>query len=384
MDSSSKPEFNQGVPWYRNHDYYVSRAAEYLAKFSKFKRDSEHRREIEASFEFNVARLIFESNLIEGAGFPSEGETRKIIADHLPALPANFSAYVPFYEEGGGIKSLFSKPRIQDIDSAIKKAALAHREIIPSISFAGKPRAYREVGQHLVAAMEARFLALQWITDFSMELAWKSVRSINVAQEERKKFLRAILEARGKKRIQPRKLFTHASIRKLHSVMASSLLPADSHVRAGQYRIDNRSVGWEIQFPGPDLVRDCMDEFIAQSDRVMRGTYSGASQAAVFGAAAEISYHFVRIHPFPDFNGRLSRIIMNMVLMPGKSPVPIALRGNKKGKNRYFTALRHANRGNLRSLTTLIAMRFVETLEEIDKNLSLAGKPTIWDTQTDD
>ena len=62
----------------------------------------------------------------------------------------------------------------------------------------------------------------------------------------------------------------------------------------------------------------------------------------------------------------------------GTCVIPIAIRGDRKGRQQYFTALRHANRGMIQSLGALIAKRVTETFQEIDANLELAGLPTIW------
>ena len=58
-------------------------------------------------------------------------------------------------------------------------------------------------------------------------------------------------------------------------------------------------------------------------------------------------------------------------------PFSIAIRGDKKGKHRYLTALRHANRGNMDSYICLILRTLVESFQEIDANLTRAGVPTL-------
>jgi len=203
-------------------------------------------------------------------------------------------------------------------------------------------------------------------------------------RKKRDEELRKLYKVLNVERIRHRRIFTHTGLKNLHRVLAHGLMPDDAGVPAGKYRIDSRSVGWDIAFPAPELVRESMSNFLRESDELLMDFIRGESDKDLLQLAAQISYHFVRIHPFPDFNGRLSRIIMNMVLLMGRCPVPIAIRGDKKGKDRYFTALRHANSGNMKSLDALVAMEVVEAFQGIDKNLELAGLPTIWSVEIEE
>jgi Fic family protein len=96
-----------------------------------------------------------------------------------------------------------------------------------------------------------------------------------------------------------------------------------------------------------------------------------------YQAAASISYDFVSIHPFPDYNGRVSRVIMNMVLLALHCPFPVSLKGTKKERHRYFLSLRKANNGNLDFLSSLIAKSVVETFQELDRHLEKSDLPTL-------
>lgn len=99
--------------------------------------------------------------------------------------------------------------------------------------------------------------------------------------------------------------------------------------------------------------------------------------------AAEFHYKFVRIHPFDDGNGRMSRILMNFILMQYSYPPVIIKTENKEG---YYIALQQADAGiitpfieyiaeNLNnSLDIMIAGANGESIEEsddIDKEMLL-------------
>ena len=378
MSSERPPEFRAKAPWYRNGDYYRYMAREYLDKFRRLSPKSKQAPEIHNSIAFNSARLIFESNLIEGAGLSSEGETRKLIEEHFPSLPGQLRDFTPFFRHDGGLEALLSKSKLKDVRRVIRESGLPPEKVIPSISFAGQPRAFREVLQHYQALGYADHLTLDSLVSAAVEETRDALKTRYKGNpKKRDDALRKLRKAFRKDRIRHKRLFTHTNLKNLHRVLAHGLMPDDAGVPAGEYRIDNRSVGWDIAFPAPELVQESMNNFVQRSDELLKNLILVRSETDLFQTAAEISYHFVRVHPFPDFNGRLSRIVMNMVLMTGGCAIPIAIRGDRKGRRRYFTALRHANSGNMRSLGALVAMRVTETFQEIDANLKLAGLPTI-------
>ena len=382
MGSEEPPKFRPKAPWYRNGDYYAYIADEYLQKLYTLHEETPEWSEVSNSMAFNRTRLIFESNLIEGAGLPSEGETRRLIEEHFPVLPGRPRDYFPFLGKDGGLKIPLSKDNLKEVRRAIKQSGLPRGKVIPSVSFSGKSRAFREVLQHYQALEHAQHLARDWWDSISTEYL-RVIGALLLKKGDRDDEFPQILKEVNVERLRHKRLFAHTNLKKLHRVLAHGLVPNDAGVPAGQYRIDNRSVGWDLAFPAPELVRESMDNFVGRSDRLLMGVVLVDSGGALYQTAAEISYHFVRVHPFPDFNGRLSRIIMNMVLWIGGCPIPIAIRGDRKGRKRYFTALRHANRGNMKFLEALIAMRTTETFQEIDANLELAGLPTIWSVDVD-
>lgn len=70
-------------------------------------------------------------------------------------------------------------------------------------------------------------------------------------------------------------------------------------------------------------------------------------------------YEFIRIHPFNNGNGRIGRILMNLIALKfGYQPLELY---HKEGENRktYIDALRQADTGNFNHLTRLISEELI-------------------------
>jgi hypothetical protein len=76
--------------------------------------------------------------------------------------------------------------------------------------------------------------------------------------------------------------------------------------------------------------------------------------------AAELHYRFVRIHPFDDGNGRISRLLMNYHLLKHGFP-PVIIKSTDK-KN-YLFALHEADTGNIKAFYSYVAEQLIWSYE---------------------
>jgi hypothetical protein len=160
----------------------------------------------------------------------------------------------------------------------------------------------------------------------------------------------------------------------LHRLTLIGLVPAS---KCGTLRktIVHIPGNHELFFPPPEVVSGMMEEFC-------KGLYLATNWAGVFSIdgrgeairtymnnydrikeAAQLSHRFVRIHPYADGNGRMSRLVMNMVLW--YSHPPVYLKADKKGRHRYGWALRKADRGDINPLACLIAGSLMKTYRRL-------------------
>lgn len=156
-------------------------------------------------------------------------------------------------------------------------------------------------------------------------------------------------------------------------------------IKVGDYKEYPNSVrlqnGEIFEYASPKEVPIKMGELISwyRSEEKI-GSYHPLELAAL------LHYKFVCIHPFDDGNGRISRLLMNYVLLKNNLP-PIIIRSSDK-KN-YLFALNQADTGNEAAFIEYIGDQLIwmlelyikaakgESIEEpddLDKKISLLGK----------
>ncbi len=101
----------------------------------------------------------------------------------------------------------------------------------------------------------------------------------------------------------------------------------------------------------PAQMNDLMDWFAKAS---VEGKDHPLSIAAMF------HYRFIRIHPFDDGNGRMARILMNLILMKFGYP-PVIIKTDKKRE--YFRALQTADGGDVSYFVNYIGEQLTDSMQ---------------------
>lgn len=151
---------------------------------------------------------------------------------------------------------------------------------------------------------------------------------------------------------------TQADIRQLHYFVLKDIRDED----AGKYRCVEVEIGGsEYKPPSPDRVPTQMNEFSAWLATVSLREEDKSDEAILMAAAAHA--WFVTIHPFIDGNGRVGRLLLNLILMRFGCPIAIV---TKADRSRYYDALEISQSSDLTALCSLLIECIEESLEEYE------------------
>ncbi len=135
-----------------------------------------------------------------------------------------------------------------------------------------------------------------------------------------------------------------------HAVTSDGV-PTTKWIEVGQYKTSPNHVqtvtGEIFRFAEPIDVSSKMHELVAFTNE-----NAVTSDVAHIVAAAKVHYDFVLIHPFDDGNGRMARLMMNLILIKHGFPPAII---KTQDKENYFAALRQADGGQLDVFVEYIA-----------------------------
>ena len=167
--------------------------------------------------------------------------------------------------------------------------------------------------------------------------------------------------------VQEERPLTEALIRELHQLIlaepyeiravAPDGRPTTKKITPGKYKTEPNFVrtvtGEKFVFASPEetpiKMRELIEWFRENKER---------EHPLVLSAL--FHHEFTRIHPFDDGNGRLARILMNLILMQaGFPPVIIPV----KDRETYYRSIRAADGGDTSSFFQYIAERLIDSLE---------------------
>lgn len=162
---------------------------------------------------------------------------------------------------------------------------------------------------------------------------------------------------------------TEVVIRELHRILLVESYEVDAvtpdgrptrrRIAIGQYKTApnhvRTSTGEVHYYATPEETPAQMGDLLAW---YRRETTSGALHPLPL--AATFHYRFVAIHPFDDGNGRMARLLMNLILMQrGYLPIVIRL----ESRTDYLLAMETADAGELGDFVALVGEELIRSLE---------------------
>ena len=167
---------------------------------------------------------------------------------------------------------------------------------------------------------------------------------------------------------------TAVDIRQIHALILKNV----DDDNAGKYRsVEVAISGSQFKTPNPENVPSQMDEFARWFSSVSCAKERFACVDGIVNAVAAHAW-FVYIHPFIDGNGRVARLLMNLILM--RYGFPIAIVG-KEDRKRYYDALEVSQSGDLTDFLGLIAECDTESVEEYEAAVKGQREQEEWTRQ---
>ncbi len=155
----------------------------------------------------------------------------------------------------------------------------------------------------------------------------------------------------------PAQPITETDVRQIHYLV----LTGTDNDLAGKYRTTAVEIsGSKYRPPGPESVPSEMETFGAWLKRASVPDSLFTRTDAILAASAAHTW-FVTIHPFIDGNGRVARLLMNLMLMRYGFPIAVITREDRL---RYYDALELTQNSDLTSFVALVAECLEESLEE--------------------
>lgn len=160
---------------------------------------------------------------------------------------------------------------------------------------------------------------------------------------------------------------TESFIRELHKIILKEPYPRPAVtpegqpttrvIQVGEYKSMPNHVktvtGEMFYFATPEETPAKMGELVEWYRAKMEEESYSRSQLA-----AQFHYRFICIHPFDDGNGRVARILMNLILMQAKYPPVVIKTQEKEG---YFRALRQADGGDQDKFVEYVAKELLHS-----------------------
>ncbi len=164
---------------------------------------------------------------------------------------------------------------------------------------------------------------------------------------------------------------TEADVRQIHFLVLKGINDAN----AGSYRtVPVEISGSHFKPPAPESIPAQMNQFGTWLQEASVPGIRFTVDEALLAAAAAHTW-FVTIHPFIDGNGRVARLLMNLMLMRFGYPIAVITR---EDRYRYYEALEVSQSSDLTPFLALLVECTAESLEEYEAAAREQRAATEW------
>lgn len=377
-------------PWFRKDYENLVEAMEYLYGFRKYMYKSFKDKNNDKIIGFlsdyektNLYKFVFESNNIEHEGL-NENNTEKLVLgiwnvwdDFIKACPADI---IKMGYSMSGFSTKYSHEFDQDVWQQIEDNFLSKstEEIIKDIKMPEQFIYENKLKDSQIAINQ--FLALVYAKSITYSNIAKILDNNKSFNNKARGYVSELLGKIGLKKLS-KKIFSNFilsepiinedQIKRIHKLLAHKTKNNNNGL-PGEYRPEPACIGIDVTFMEPSLIENSMKNLVQKFD------YRNSSPLFIpFLEGCRFSEELIKIHPFGDFNGRLSRIILSLSLMRAGYPFWIIARSETKSKSKYMTSMKKSYGGDSSYYISLVSEMFISQIKEINNKLLIAGLPTI-------
>lgn len=136
---------------------------------------------------------------------------------------------------------------------------------------------------------------------------------------------------------------------------------------AGKYRTIDVTVG-DYEPPHysriPELIQNLGDDLSERLRHLPSSEQEEQFLAEVISLLAWFQNRFVWIHPFRDYNGRVARLLTNLLLLNLDFPILEIKADTGEDREAYIKAMKRADQHDYKELEALLAAALRESLEK--------------------
>ena len=115
----------------------------------------------------------------------------------------------------------------------------------------------------------------------------------------------------------------------------------------------------------PELVKNLCDDLAERLKHLPSPQNEEVFLSELISLLAWFQHRFVWIHPFRDYNGRVARLLTNLLLLNLGFPILTIKAETGKDRDKYVKAMKAADNYDLSKLESLLAQALKTSLEEI-------------------